>query len=87
MVHLIDDIGLPIDPALRRLEFSLGRIAGRWRGARGDAQAQARIAEEYRLTLLHLYELGWDAELHPEALLPDRFMPEEFYQHNPAYRP
>jgi len=87
MVDETDRLGISSDPELRRLEFLLGRLAGAWRGERDNPQKRLEIIEEYKRTLLYLYSLGWDKELHPEALLPDEYMPEEFYEHNPIYRP
>lgn len=87
MSNETDRLDVSRDPELRRLEFLLGRTAGAWRGERNNPQKQLEIVEEYQRTLLYLYSLGWDKELHPEALLPDEYMPEDFFERNPLYRP
>lgn len=86
MGHEVDNIGLPIDPELKRLQFQLTDLAVMWRGNRNNPENASEIVEKYKMLLLHMYELGWDGDLHPEAQLPDRFMPEEWFQHNPEYR-
>jgi len=84
MAHAMDEIGYPVDLALRRLEFRLGDLAARWREAYarpGDREHE--IHREYVATLERLYELGWDAVLDMESELPDRLLPAEYLRRHP----
>ena len=76
--HDVDASGYPVDPVLKRLEFSLGDLASEWRESSSDPKRQHSIMRLYQQTLLTLYELGWDAELDLESHLPDDLMPEEY---------
>jgi hypothetical protein len=78
MPHEVDDIGYPVDPVLRRLEFRLGDLAGMWRTSYGDTAKQTAIIKEYHDVMERLYSLGWDSGLDLESELPDKYMPEEY---------
>lgn len=73
MTHKTDDIGLPIDPELRRLELVLGYLAAKWR-----TTWDISVVQEYQQVFKQLYELGWDGVLDLQSELPDEFMPEEY---------
>ncbi|MCB8924802.1 MAG: hypothetical protein H6652_04165 [Ardenticatenaceae bacterium] len=70
-----DEMGYPLDPELRALEFHLGNLAAKYRMHKYSAQ---KVIEEYHATLTKLYQLGWDAALDVESELPDELMPKEY---------
>jgi len=82
MAHAKDEIGYPLDPELRRLEFYLGDLAARWRDAFGEPEQQEKIAQEYQDVLMRMYEMGWESQLDVESELPDRLMPKEYLRRN-----
>jgi hypothetical protein len=84
MAHEIDEIGLPVDPELKRLQLHLGYLAADW-GSYESEERQREIVEEYHATLNLLYSLGWDAALSIDSELPDALMPEEYLRRNPSY--
>ncbi|MAT98833.1 MAG: hypothetical protein CL608_16945 [Anaerolineaceae bacterium] len=77
--HETDEIGYPLDPELRALEFHLGDLAAKYRMHKYSAQ---KVIKEYHATLTKLYQLGWDAALDVESELPDELMPEEYLKRN-----
>ena len=85
MVEL-DNLGFPIDTDLRHLHSHLAYLAIAWRGANRLPELRLNIVEEYHQILEYLYSVGWDGFLHFEAMLPDEFMPEEFFTRNPDYK-
>jgi hypothetical protein len=82
--HEVDDIGLPLDPELRELEFHLGNLAAMWRGSKGMPERRREIVKEYHDTMAKLYSLGWDAILDIDCELPDELMPEEYLRRHPT---
>ena len=85
MPHLVDSIGYPQDPKLRKLEFQLGDLAALWRGSFEDADRQRHIVDSYHAVLSRLYQLGWDSVLDVESELPDSLMPPEYLRRNRRY--
>lgn len=81
--HKVNEIGLPIDPELKRLEFRLGQLSRQWRGYSGNPDVRERIVKEYHKTMEQLYNLGWDGELDIDEILPKEFMPEEYLKRVP----
>ncbi len=69
-----DNLGYPLDPDMRKLEFHLCDLAAWWRG---EPKKRDVIINEYHATLSKLYELGWDGVLDVECELPDEYMPQE----------
>ncbi len=86
MPHEIDSIGYPIDPLLKKLEFSLGHIAAKWRTAPPNSPERERIRDEYHNVIKELYALGWDAEVDVESELPKEYMPDEYKRRRPHLR-
>jgi hypothetical protein len=82
MAHEIDDIGLPIDPELRRLQMYLGYLAADW-GTYESEERQREIVKEYHRTFNLLYSLGWDGIIAFESELPEELMPEEYLKRHP----
>jgi hypothetical protein len=76
--HEVDDIGLPVDPELRKLEKKLCILAATWRGSWGYPRRQEEIVREYHATMAKLYSLGWDGELDVDGELPDNLLPKEY---------
>jgi hypothetical protein len=81
----LDNLGFPIDPHLRQLHSRLAYIALEWRTAKNDPELRTNLVQEYHDTLQYLYSVDWDGFLHFEAMLPDEYMPEEFFKRNPDY--
>ena len=84
--HKTDEIGYPLDPELRELEFHLCDLAGDWRGSHGDSGRQEEIVREYHVTIAKLYTLGWDGILDIECELLDELMPEEYLRRRSVRR-
>jgi hypothetical protein len=80
--HEIDDIGLPTDPELRRLQFELGDLVGAWVEAYGEPERQEQIVREYHDTLHQMYQLGWSGVLAADSELPKALMPREYVEKN-----
>ena len=80
--HETDQIGYPVDPELRALEFHLGNLAAEYR-EHISPEHDKHVIEEYHATMSKLYQLGWDAVLDIESELPDTLMPEEYLKRNP----
>ncbi len=78
--HEMNEIGLPLDPELRRLEEHLCALAGAWRASWGDASRQEEIVREYHTTMTKLYALGWDGILDIECELLRDLMPKAYLQ-------
>ncbi len=76
--HTVDDIGLPINSELRKLELSLSDLAAEWRGNRGNPHRQAEIKRKYHDTMSLMYALGWDGYLDFDSELPEEHMPPEY---------
>lgn len=76
--HAVDDIGLPIDPELRRLEFALSDLAAVWRGNRDNPERQVEIKRKYHDTMSLMYALGWDGGLAVDGELPYEHMPPKY---------
>lgn len=80
--YQVDEIGLPVDPELRKLELSLSTLAANWRGNWGNPQRQEEIVREYRAVIARLYSLGWNGILDADSELPDELLPEEYVRRN-----
>ncbi len=78
--HAVDELGIPLDPELKKLEFHLGHLAAYWRGSGDNQVLSAEIVKEYHSTMAKLYELGWDGELNYDSELPERLMPHEYWK-------
>lgn len=57
------------------LLYKLAELALEWRVNKED-----KVARRYQAILLSLLELGWNDELDTEFELPNRLMPEEYFQ-------
>jgi len=79
--HETDEIGYPVDPELRALEFQLGDLAGEYRRHISAAHTK-HVVEQYHATLNKLYQLGWDSVLDVDSELPYELMPEEYFKRN-----
>jgi hypothetical protein len=81
--HKVDEIGYPLDPELRKLEFHLCELAGAWRASWGNPERQEEIVAEYHATMAKLYSLGWDGTLDMECELLKELLPEEYLKRHP----
>jgi hypothetical protein len=82
--HEVDQLGYPVDPSLRQLEFELCDIAAQFRGWADDSNKRQEIIEEYHSVVAKLYTLGWDAILDMECELPEDVMPLEYKHRHPT---
>ena len=82
-MHEVDEIGYPIDPEPRRLEFHLGDLAAAWRGSIGHSERQTQIVHDYHSTMEQLYTLGWSSILDIESELLESLMPSEYLKCHP----
>ena len=74
-----EEVGIPSDPAQRKLYFKLGELAGEWGETKSDA-----VAQTYHTVLKSLFELGWEGYLLPDEELPEELMPEWYHQYYAA---
>ena len=67
--------GLSDDPSFDVLMHELGCLAGAWRKTKNQEYVQ-----KYQILCRALLEMGWKDELDLEALLPDQWMPQEYFE-------
>lgn len=63
------------NPTYDDLLYKLAELALEWRATKDD-----KLARRYQAVLVSLLELGWNEELDTEFELPNRLMPEEYFQ-------
>lgn len=70
---------LPVDKQLlKSMEFKLSDLAALWRGNKATPQAET-IVRQYQAILRCMVELGFREPLDTDSELPDRLMPQEYF--------
>ena len=67
-----------IEPLLKQLEDTVNYLALEWRSCDDPALAD-QIAEQYQSILRCMIQLGFDSALDVAGELPDRLMPQEYF--------
>jgi len=63
---------------LDALETRLGRLAAKWRGT-NDSQEELALVRQYQAILRCMIEMGYRESLDADAELPDRLLPQEYF--------
>jgi hypothetical protein len=63
---------------IRILEFRLSDLAALWRGRKGTPEVD-EIVRQYQAVLRCMIELGFRSPLDVDAELPNRLMPQEYF--------
>ncbi len=63
---------------LDALETRLGRLAAKWRGT-NDPQEELVLVRQYQAILRCMIEMGYRESLDADAELPDRLLPQEYF--------
>jgi hypothetical protein len=72
-VHIPTDAQL-----LNELDIKLSDLAAMWRGQKNSAAAD-EIVHQYQVILRCMIELGYHDSLDVDSELPDRLMPQEYF--------
>lgn len=63
---------------LDALETRLGRLAAKWRGT-NEPQEEMALVRQYQAIMRCMIEMGYGESLDADAELPDRLLPQEYF--------
>ena len=70
----VKQYGLSDDPTFDAMMHELGYLAGAWRETKDES-----YVKKYQILCRALLDMGWDDELDFELLLPEEYMPQEYF--------